>query len=291
MNHIPVLLDEVLKMLNPMDGDKIIDATFGYGGHTEAILKASKCFVTAIDRDPTVKSRANDLKRVYGERFSFVPGKFADIIATLNGQYDKVLFDFGVSSMQLDVAERGFSFSKDGTLDMRMSCEGISAYEVINTYSETDLAEIIYNYGNEVHSRKIAKAIIESRNNNKIETTLQLHEIITSVFGYSKKHRKHSDIDVATKTFQAIRIYVNDELREIDTALHNLTKILNGNAIIATITFHALEDRIVKYWASSNAHFKPIVDGVITASAEEIKRNPRSRSAKLRGFIFNNTKL
>lgn len=289
MSHIPVLLNEVLELLHPIDGNKIIDATFGYGGHTEAILRFSKCSVTAIDRDPTVETRVDKLRSIYGNRFNFIHGRFATVIGTLEQKYDRVLFDFGVSSMQLDNAYRGFSFLKNGKLDMRMSCSGLSAYDVVNKYSEADLAEIIYKYGDESRARQIAKAIAEARKISDIETTLQLKDVIANVFGYSKIHKKHSNIDVATKTFQAIRIYVNDELREIDTALNSLKKILNNNAIVATITFHALEDRLIKLWAQNNSCFIPIVRNVITASAEEIRANPRSRSAKLRGFILRNT--
>lgn len=290
MKHIPVLLNEVLKLLAPCKGDKIIDATFGYGGHTQAILDTeAKCVVIGIDRDPTVQNRASDLESIYSRRFTFMLGKFSEVISELTGKFDKVLFDFGVSSMQLDDAYRGFSFSKEGKLDMRMSCEGLSAYDVINSYDEEELAEIIWKYGNEPCSRKIAHAIVLARANKKIETTIDLHDIIAGVIGFRTKHKMYSSIDVATKTFQAIRIFVNDELREIDTVLHLLPDILNNNAIIATITFHSLEDRIVKYWAKNDLRFTPVNANVIQASAEELKINPRARSAKLRGYLYNGT--
>ena len=285
--HIPVLLNEVLELLNPKAGDKIVDATFGYGGHTEAILKSEpECYVTAIDRDPTVQPRVDEFKKIYKDRFSFIPGKFSDVINSLTEKHDKVLFDFGVSSMQLDDAERGFSFSKDAKLDMRMSCNGLSAYDVINNYDEEDLAEIIFKYGDERHSRKIANAIVNARRTNTIETTLNLHNIIVEALGFEKIHKVHSNIDVATKTFQAIRIFVNDELREIDKTLHALPIILSDNAIVATITFHALEDRIVKYWAVNTSNFTPLTRNVIKPSYTEVKNNPRARSAKLRGYVY-----
>ncbi len=287
MHHIPVLLNEVLQVLDPKAKNKIIDATFGYGGHSEAILKKnSKCYITAIDRDPTVKQKAEELKNTYKDHFNFISGKFSDVINNLSERYDKVLFDFGVSSMQLDNTERGFSFSKEAKLDMRMSCDGLSAYDVVNDYSEKDLSEIIFRYGDESNARKIAKAIVNSRHINTIKTTTDLRNIIVDVFGFEKIHKSHSNVDVATKTFQAIRIFVNDELREISTALHALPNILNDNAIIITITFHALEDRVVKYWATNNSNFTLLPPGVVQPSYSEIKSNPRSRSAKLRGYSY-----
>ena len=255
MSHIPVLLNEVLQYLLPSNGDNIIDATFGYGGHTTAILEqCSNCNVLAIDRDPDVVSRANQIKQQYKDRFNFIHGKFSEVLNNLNKKYNKILFDFGVSSMQLDNPDRGFSFSKLGNVDMRMSKEGKSAYDVINNLSQEELAEIIWKYGEESKSRSIAKAIVKYRNKKNIETTEELRNIIVSVI-----NNKHSHIDAATKTFQALRIYVNDELNEIYKALNSLNKVLVNNSIIVTISFHSLEDRIVKQWSKNNLLPKKLI--------------------------------
>ena len=293
MFHIPVLLNEVIYYLSPSNGDNIIDATFGYGGHTSAILeKCSNCNVLGIDRDPDVIDRANQIKSIYNERFNFIHGKFSEVLQDLDCKYNKILFDFGVSSMQLDIPERGFSFSKSGYIDMRMSKQGKSAYDVINNLSQDDLAEIIWKYGDESKSRQIAKAIVEYRNKKPIETTEELRNIV-----HNTLHRRSSNIDtftktsidVSTKTFQAIRIYVNDELNEINKALNILHNVLVNNSIIVTISFHSLEDRIVKYWAHSNNNIIKINDKIIKPSANEIKYNSRARSAILRAFRYINS--
>ena len=281
MQHIPVLLKEVIEQLDPKNSDKFIDATFGYGGHSEAILQHADCTVLAIDRDPAVIERADQFKIKYKDRFDFKNGNFSNILIDLPKQFNKILFDFGVSSMQLDQSERGFSFSKSAKLDMRMSQTGISAFEVINNYSQENLAEIIWKYGDESKARRIAEQIVLRRKTKPIVTTTELHDIVTATVG---NYKRHSNIDVATKTFQAIRIFVNDELREIATALDNLHSTLVDNALIATISFHSLEDRIVKNWARSNKNIVAINNKVITASDSELKNNPRARSAKLRVY-------
>ena len=287
MIHIPVLLNEVITYLSPSNNDKIIDATFGCGGHTKAILRScDTCSVLGIDRDPDVIPIANQLKELYKNRFEFIHGRFAVVLNSINNKYDKILFDFGVSSAQLDESERGFAFSKDGPLDMRMSKSGLSAYDIINTFSQDDLAEIIWKYGNEQKSRAISEAIVQNRKIHTINTTSQLRDIIISTIGNAVIHKQYSNINVATKTFQAIRIFVNDELREISNALNILQNILNKNAIIVTITFHSLEDRIVKQWGNNNTHIQPLIDYIIQASADELKTNPRARSAKLRVFKY-----
>lgn len=283
MSHIPVLLDEVVDMLQLQDGDKVLDATFGGGGHSEAILMRTNCGVLAIDRDPEAKDRAMKFKERFAERFDFVPAKFSEIPNLIFQKYDAVLFDFGVSSFQLDDAKRGFSFSLEGQLDMRMSKnQGISAFDVVNSFREDDLADIIFRYGDEPSARKISKAIVKERQNKQIVTTLDLRNIIHSVV----KRKPNSKIDPATKTFQAIRIFVNDELKEINDGLIGILRVLNDGARIATIAFHALEDRIVKNWSRSEQSITPINKNSIKPTIEEIKRNPRSRSAILRGFIF-----
>ena len=290
--HIPVLLKEVVDVLAPKSGERVLDCTFGGGGHTRAILNASDCYVVALDRDPEARDRALQLKNTYNERFDFVLAKFSEISDLFKNKqrFDAVLFDFGVSSFQLDNAKRGFSFSKNAPLDMRMSKNGISAYDVVNAFSEEDLADILWIYGDEILSRKIASAIVKARKLRSIETTVQLANIVREIAQLTRRTKRHSRIDAATKTFQAIRIFVNDELREISIALEDLPKILNNGARIALISFHALEDRIVKNWAKSQRDILlSINDSVVKPTAEEISANPRSRSAILRSFWYNAT--
>lgn len=330
--HIPVLLNEVLTYINPQDGDEIIDATFGCGGHTEAILSScKKCNVLGIDRDPNAANIANVFKNKYPQRFTFYLGKFSEALTHLsdNGhvdnsntvlhknhetlheyskdlhkynntlhkynkilcqynkilhKYNKILFDFGVSSPQLDMAERGFSFSKNGPLDMRMSQTGKSAYDVINTFNENDLADIIYYYGEEHKAKKISKCIVQAR---PINTTLELRQVIVKAIGKEFIYKKYSKVDSATKTFQAIRIFVNNELEEINLALNAIPKILVPGGLVVTITFHSLEDKVVKNWIKSNNNVKLITHPVVAPTTAEISQNPRSRSAKLRAFYVN----
>ena len=290
MVHIPVLLEETLGILSPKSEDRILDCTFGGGGHTKAILDSCDCYVCAIDRDPEAEERAKKVKELFKNRFDFVRGNFSEIAEIFSHceKFNGVLFDFGVSSFQIDEANRGFSFSKDAPLDMRMSREGISAFDVVNSFSEDELGEIIWTYGDEPKSRKIASEIIKERKKGVIKTTFQLAELIHRAIGLSSKTKQFSKIDTATKTFQAIRIFVNDELREISEALETLTDILKNNARIAMISFHALEDRIVKSWAKSrkNCIFS-INKQIIKPKFVEIAKNPRSRSAILRGFVYN----
>lgn len=291
MVHIPVLLKETLEILSIKPREKVLDCTFGGGGHTKAILNSSdNCYVYAIDRDPEAEDRAKAIKQKYGNRFDFVQSKFSDISNLFNQKqkFDAVLFDFGVSSFQLDDAERGFSFLKEALLDMRMSKRGLSAYDVVNTFSDKDLSDIIWTYGDERHSRKIASQIVKDRTAAPIKTTTRLANIIHQAIGFSVSTKKYSKVDSATKTFQAIRIFINDELREISVALENLPKILKNGARIALISFHALEDRIVKNWATSRKNcIIPMNKAVIKPTLEEIRSNPRSRSAVLRGFWYN----
>ena len=201
--HIPVMLQEVLAALNPQKGELYVDATFGNGGYTRAILEAANCKVIALDRDPTVRIRANEIKNMYGERFEFRFGQFGDFADLVPEKINGAVFDIGVSSMQLDEAERGFSFSKEGALDMRMSQSGVSAKDIVNTYDEQALADLIYQYGEEKKSRQIAREIAEYRKHKEIETTTELAEIIYKVI-----HKKFGEIDPATRTFQALRIAI-----------------------------------------------------------------------------------
>jgi len=240
--HYPVLLSEIIENLQPQHGKKYLDCTFGAGGYTKAILDTANCFVKALDQDPTVYKYAEKLCTKYKERFEFIQGNFANIKELSRGErYDGVVVDLGVSSMQLDEKERGFSFMRDGNLDMRMSSSGYSAADFIASASEEEMAEVIYKYGEEVQSRQIAKMIVQERQKEPITTTVRLAEIIRKSMHYRK-----SKIDPATKTFQAIRIYINKELENIENFLSNLKDILNPEAKILIVSFHSLEDSIVK---------------------------------------------
>ena len=277
--HIPVMLQEVLEYLNPQDGEVYVDATFGNGGYSEAILKSANCKVIAIDRDPTVLPRVKELKEAFGERFDFCQGTFGSIKELIKHPVNGVVFDIGVSSMQLDQAERGFSFSKDAPLDMRMSCEGETAADIVNNTSEKDLADLIYKYGEERKSRQIAAKIVE----------------------YRKNHKTPNAIDPATRTFQALRIVVNNELGELEDGLKGVLDLCLPKGRIVVVSFHSLEDRIVKTFfrenTGKNVHVSryrkdvnPQDDGfslaecskAIVPSQKELETNIRSRSAKLR---------
>ena len=294
--HFPVMLPEVLQALAPADGKTYVDATFGNGGYSEAILKAADCKVIALDRDPNVLPRAQEFQKKYGSRFEFRTGRFGDFAELVTEAIDGAVFDIGVSSMQLDNAERGFSFAKDAPLDMRMSCTGISAADIVNTMPEKELADLIYKYGEEKKSRQIAARIVKARAIRPIETTKQLADLIYGVI-----HKTPNAIDPATRTFQALRIAVNNELTELENGLKAATARLNPKGRLVVVTFHSLEDRIVKNFfkenAGANVHVSkyakeaPKLDEsvifaqtskVICASEEEIELNPRSRSAKLR---------
>lgn len=289
------MLNEVLENLKPADGKVYVDATFGNGGYSEAILQAAKCKVIAIDRDPNVKARAEELKDLYGNRFEFRAGQFGDFAEIISEPVDGAVFDIGVSSMQLDESERGFSFAKDAPLDMRMSCEGTSAADIVNTYAEKELADLIYKYGEERKSRQIAAKIAAYRTSKKIETTKELAEIIYTVI-----HKIPNTIDPATRTFQALRIAVNNELGELENGLEGAVSRLNPQGRLVVVSFHSLEDRIVKNFFNEKAgksrsvsRYMPEIlsdkestlserSKAIIPSQEEILRNPRSRSAKLR---------
>lgn len=292
--HIPVMLSEVLQYLNPQKGEVYVDATFGNGGYSTAILEAADCKVIALDRDPNVRIRANEMKNMYGARFEFRAGRFGDFADLVPEKINGAVFDIGVSSMQLDDAERGFSFSKEAALDMRMSCEGMSAADIVNTYGEKDLADLIYEFGEERKSRQIAARIVEARRQKPIETTTELAEIIYTVI-----HKRAGEIDPATRTFQALRIAVNDELKELEKGLNGAAMRLHSGGRLVVVDFHSLEDRIVKNFLKENGGKKirvskyapelvqddslfATVSKVITPTAAECAQNPRARSAKLR---------
>ena len=300
MKHIPVMLAEVIKCLSPADGKVYVDATFGNGGYSEAILKAADCKVIAIDRDPNVVERANEVGAKYKNRFSFLFGCFGDIDRLVKEPVDGIVFDIGVSSMQIDEADRGFSFAKDGKLDMRMSCDGVSAFDLVNNLPEKELADLIYNFGEEKKSRQIAAKIVEERKQKPISTTKELADIVHKVV-FNKKAAP----DSAMRTFQALRIAVNDELGQLESGLENGVKILKNGGRMVVVTFHSLEDRIVKNFFNSNTAKKVHVSRyktddckdllakfekcskAIFPSAEEIAVNSRAHSAKLRFAIKN----
>ena len=295
--HIPVMLGEVLQYLKPQKGEVYVDATFGNGGYTQAILEAADCKVIALDRDPNVQVRANELKNTYGPRFEFRAGQFGDFADLVAEKIDGAVFDIGVSSMQLDDAERGFSFAKEAALDMRMSCTGLTAADIVNTYNEKDLADLIYQYGEERKSRQIAQKIVEYRRKKQITATTELAEIIYTVI-----HKRAGEIDPATRTFQALRIAVNDELNELNKGLAGAAKRLLSGGRLVVVDFHSLEDRIVKNFMKDNGGKKvrvskyapdlvaddslfAEVSGVIVPTKDECAQNPRARSAKLRYAI------
>lgn len=297
--HIPVLAQEVLKGIAPKKNEIYVDATFGRGGYSELMLKAADCRVIGIDRDPTAVSVGKEFEKRYPHRFQMLKGNFSQMKELLAGidvkKVHGITFDVGVSSPQLDVAERGFSFRNDGPLDMRMGDEGETAADIVNNASEKDLADIIYTYGEEHASRKIACAIVTRRQERKFARTRELAELIASVVP------KRDETHPATKTFQALRIAVNDELGELEKGLAAAEKLLAPKGRLAVVTFHSLEDRIVKNYLRLHsgrlsqgsrhrpmvgikemATFKLIKTKPMTPSEEEMKNNPRARSAKLR---------
>lgn len=298
--HIPVMLNEVIKYLNPQDNQTYVDATFGNGGYSTAILEKANCNVIAIDRDPTVLPKAEELKAKYGKRFTFVSGRFGNIDTLIKNSVDGFVFDIGVSSMQLDDANRGFSFSKEAPLDMRMSLTGISAADIVNSMEEQELADLIYTYGEEKKSRQIARKIVEFRKNKPIETTTELAEIIYSII-----HKNFGQINPATRTFQALRIAVNEELKELQNALETASVLLKPQGRLIVVDFHSLEDRIVKKFFNEKSgknngvsRYMPqiindtdvifdVVSKAIMPTQQECDINPRARSAKLRYAIKN----
>lgn len=294
--HFPVMLPEVLSSLSPKDGEVYVDATFGNGGYTEAILNSADCKVIALDRDPNVISRAEEFKAKYGSRFDFRAGCFGNFASLVSEDVDGAVFDIGVSSMQLDQGERGFSFSKEAPLDMRMSCQGKTAADLVNELPEKELADLIYKYGEERKSRQIASKIVAERQASPIKTTKQLAEIIYTII-----KKTNGAIDPATRTFQALRIAVNNELDELENGLIQASSRLKSQGRLVVVTFHSLEDRIVKSFFKENsgpnvhiskyAKERPQLEynaifaqtsKAIMPAKQEIEVNKRSRSAKLR---------
>ena len=295
--HIPVLLNEVIENLSTGPGDIVVDGTFGAGGYTRAIL-ATGAKVVAFDRDPTVRRYISDLPT---DRFRLVEGCFSDMDEVLGeASVDAVALDLGVSSMQIDEAERGFSFMQDGPLDMRMGGEGPSAADLVNTAEQEELARIIFVYGEERESRRIARAIVRRRTEQPFSRTLELAEFVERALG----GRRGAKIHPATRTFQGLRIAVNEELSELEAGLVAAERALKTGGRLCVVTFHSLEDRIVKNFlsvrsgkvvggsryappveAGAPASFKLLLSGAQGASDVEAKANPRARSAKLRAAV------
>lgn len=298
--HVPVLLDEVIAALDLSQRHRVIDGTFGAGGYTRAILDAApECHVMAIDRDPSAIAAGREVETASKGRLKLIEGRFGDLAdhARKHGfvPADAIVLDIGVSSMQLDESARGFSFRADGPLDMRMEQKGESAADLVNTMDESDLANLIYKYGEERKSRAVARAIVKARTTEKITTTKRLAEIVASAV-----YAKHDQIHPATRTFQALRIAVNDELGELERALQGAEDILAEGGRLAIVTFHSLEDRIVKQFIAERANatpspsrhlpdterdaatFKNVTRKPVVAGDAETTRNPRARSAKLR---------
>ncbi len=296
--HVPVLLRQVLDHLAPRDGGVYIDGTFGAGGYSAAILGAAATQVIGIDRDATAIAGGRRLTEAAAGRLTLVEGRFADLDALASAagttSADGVVLDLGVSSMQLDTPGRGFSFRHDGPLDMRMGPAGPSAADVVAAASERDLADIIYLLGEERHSRAVARAIAAARREQPIVTTGALAAIVSRVV-----RGRPGDIHPATRTFQALRLFVNDELGELESGLVAAERILRPGGRLLVVSFHSLEDRIVKTFLAGRsgtgggsrhlpevkpapATFRPLTRRPVTPDDAESAENPRARSAKLR---------
>jgi 16S rRNA (cytosine1402-N4)-methyltransferase len=296
--HIPVLGRPAVEFLAVRDRGIYIDATFGAGGYSRAILDAADCSVIGIDRDQSAIARGADLVQAAGGRLTLVEDRFSNLLSVARGfghdRVDGVVFDVGVSSMQLDEPDRGFSFRQDGPLDMRMGGEGPSASDVVAVASDRDLATIIATLGEERHARAVARAIVAARREAPIRTTRGLADIVSRVV-----HVRPGTIHPATRTFQALRIFVNEELSELAAGLAAAEQVLKPGGRLVAVAFHSLEDRIVKSFlvdrgrrAAASRHlpeatqspttFKLITKRPIVPDEAEIDANPRARSAKLR---------
>jgi 16S rRNA (cytosine1402-N4)-methyltransferase len=308
--HSPVMLAEVLTALEPKDGGVYVDATFGAGGYSRGLLEAADCTVWGIDRDPLAQSIGQDLGREFPGRLTVLAGRFGDMRELLSSvgvsRVDGVALDLGVSSMQLDDPARGFSFRADGPLDMRMDSDSrlgrdmATAADVVNSLAEQELADLIYKYGEERASRRVARAIVELREKAPITRTEELAALIRSVVKKSK-----DGIDPATRTFQALRIFVNDELGELVRGLAGAEALLAPGGRLAVVSFHSLEDRAVKEFLRERSgggprpsrhlpdlpvsHHKPtftlITRGTVKPGDAETRSNPRARSARLRWAV------
>ncbi len=297
--HKPVMVREVLETLSPRSHETYIDATFGVGGYSRAILEKTDCSVIAIDRDPSAEQRAHSFQTQYPHRFTFTRGRFGDMSTLVPPQdYDGIVFDLGVSSPQIDEARRGFSFKHTGPLDMRMESCGLSAADVVNTYGEKEIASILWTYGEERRSRAIARAIVVHRKDDPFTTTTQLAELVRKIVGFERV-----GFDPATRTFQALRLYVNNEIRELEEGLQASEDLLKEGGRLVVVSFHSLEDRVVKTFLKEKSGITPrpsrhLPDVFhseptfflknrksLTPQYDEIKMNPRARSARLRWAI------
>ena len=297
--HVPVLLDEVVAALAPQPGDVVVDATFGAGGYSRALLERG-ARVYAFDRDPDAIAEGAALEAHYEGRLSLHPQRFSQMAAEMRRlgvpSVDAVVMDIGVSSMQLDQAERGFAFSADGPLDMRMSRDGDSAADFLNSAREEEIADVLYTYGEERQSRRVARAIVAAR---PLKTTGDLARVVRKALGYHPGAPK----DPATRSFQAVRIHVNAELDELEAGLRAAEILLREGGRLAVVTFHSLEDRIVKRFlreaaganSGTSRHLPAAAAGAaptferlskaIRPSEAETLRNPRARSATLRAAV------
>ena len=301
--HISVLLSEVLGVLKPASDEVFVDGTYGAGGYSRAILGSADCKLYGVDRDPRAIAIGTEMQAEFSGRFQILEGCYGDMAQLLENagvaQVDGIALDIGVSSMQIDEADRGFSFMQDGPLDMRMGQDGPTAADVVNTEAEEDLVRIIYRYGDERKAHAVANAIVTRRAVKEFSRTVELADVIATVVKPSKK-----GMHPATKTFQALRIHVNDELGELRRGLEAAERLLAPGGRLVVVSFHSLEDRIVKRFLAERADAKgnpsrhvPMDDnkaepsftlikrGAIKATKDEVDVNPRSRSARLRGAI------
>jgi 16S rRNA (cytosine1402-N4)-methyltransferase len=299
--HVPVLLNEVVEALRPTGGERYLDGTFGAGGYTRALLDKADCQVIALDRDPDAIAAGQTLAERYPSRLLLIEGRFGDMAELLEAEgvseVDGVALDLGVSSMQFDQPERGFSFRASGPLDMRMEKRGASAADLVNQADEADLADTFWRYGEERRSRRVARAIVEQRKQKPIETTGELAEIVRRAVGPSAK----DESDPATRVFQALRIAVNDELGELERGLAAAEQVLAPGGRLAVVSFHSLEDRAVKEFvrarsgrtpapsrhapprrAPQAATLRDLTRRPVVPSDAEVAVNPRARSARLR---------
>ncbi|MCW5745925.1 MAG: 16S rRNA (cytosine(1402)-N(4))-methyltransferase RsmH [Alphaproteobacteria bacterium] len=303
--HVPVLCAEVVRFIDPRAGGIYVDGTFGAGGYSRALLDAADCRVFGIDRDPDAVRAAHALETASAGRLAVIEGRFGDMVELLGARgvasVDGVALDLGVSSMQVDQPERGFSFRQDGPLDMRMSATGVSAADVVNTAPEGELADILFTYGEERQSRRIARAVVRARAAKRIERTAELADIVRRALGPAAARDK---IDPATRTFQALRIHVNDELGELRRGLEAADTLLAPGGRLAVVSFHSLEDRAVKGFLRARAGEAPrpsrhaldarrgsdprrptwrvLTRRPVTPGTAECDANPRARSARLR---------
>mgnify|MGYP001198887661 CR=1 FL=1 len=305
VKHHPVLLNAVLATINPRANSIYVDGTFGGGGYSKAFLQAANCQVWGIDQDPLACERGLKISKNFKSRLKVIHGKFADMGRLLDEQniraVDGIALDLGVSSFQLDDPERGFSFKKDGPLDMRMSSDGPTAADIVNEADEDELSNIIFQYGEERFSRRIASSIVKARNTEPITRTIQLANIIRSCQPKARKVR--SLIDPATRTFQALRVFINDELNELRNGLIAAESLLNTGGRLVVVSFHSLEDRIVKTFFRDRTGGQPQTSRHLpekrkgdfsptfcefdrrptVPNLKEVGNNPRASSARMRG--------